>query len=66
MSVTAGFPGFWLKDREKQAIIAFHVKNPLEGYRRCTFMMLAAETIALFTISSIPLQARTPVVLESA
>jgi hypothetical protein len=25
---------FWLKDWEKQAIIGFHLKNPLEGYRR--------------------------------
>jgi hypothetical protein len=27
---------FWLEDREKQAIIGFHLKNPLEGYRRLT------------------------------
>jgi hypothetical protein len=25
---------FWLEDWEKQAIINFHLKNPLEGYRR--------------------------------
>ena len=25
---------FWLEDWEKQAIIAFHLENPLEGYRR--------------------------------
>ena len=31
---------FWLQDWEKQAIINFHLKNPLEGYRRLTFMML--------------------------
>jgi hypothetical protein len=31
---------FWLEDWEKQAIIGFHLKNPLEGYRRLTFMML--------------------------
>ncbi|MEO8098360.1 MAG: hypothetical protein ABI811_11720 [Acidobacteriota bacterium] len=24
---------FWLEDCEKQAIIGFHLKNPLEGYR---------------------------------
>ena len=24
---------FWLEDWEKQAIIGFHLKNPLEGYR---------------------------------
>jgi len=32
---------FWLEDWEKQAIIGFHLKNPLEGYRRLTFMMLS-------------------------
>jgi putative transposase len=31
---------FWLEDWEKQAIIGFHLKSPLEGYRRLTFMML--------------------------
>ena len=31
---------FWLKEWEKQAIVEFHLKNPLEGYRRLTFMML--------------------------
>ena len=31
---------FWLEDWEKQAIIGFHLKHPLEGYRRLTFMML--------------------------
>jgi hypothetical protein len=31
---------FWLEDWEKQAIVKFHLKNPLEGYRRLTFMML--------------------------
>jgi hypothetical protein len=28
---------FWLEPREKEAIIGFHLKNPLEGYRRLTF-----------------------------
>ena len=37
---------FWLEDWEKQAIIAFHLKNPLEGYRRLTFMMLDADIVA--------------------
>jgi putative transposase len=27
---------FWLKDWEKHAVIGFHLKNPLEGYRRLT------------------------------
>src|SRR5207244_10949452 len=38
---------FWLEDWEKQAIIGFHLKNPLEGYRRLTFMMLGAEIVAV-------------------
>ena len=28
-------------------IIAFHLKNPLEGYRRLTFMMLDADIVAV-------------------
>src|SRR5207248_8127601 len=36
---------FWLEDWEKQAIINFHLKNPLEGYRRLTFMMLDADIV---------------------
>ena len=36
---------FWLEDWEKQAIIGFHLKNPLEGYRRLTFMMLDADIV---------------------
>jgi len=38
---------FWLEDWEKQAIIAFHWKNPSEGYRRLTFMMLDADIVAV-------------------
>jgi putative transposase len=38
---------FWLEDWEKRAIIAFHLKNPLEGYRRLTFMMLDADIVAV-------------------
>jgi putative transposase len=38
---------FWLEDWEKQAIIGFHLKNPLEGYRRLTFMMLDADIAAV-------------------
>jgi len=37
----------WLEDWEKQAIIHFHLKNPLEGYRRLTFMMLDANIVAV-------------------
>jgi putative transposase len=36
----------WLGDDEKQAIIAFHDRFPLEGYRRLTFMMLDADVVA--------------------
>jgi len=36
---------FWLEEWEKQAIIGFHLKNPLEGYR-LTFMMLDADIVA--------------------
>jgi putative transposase len=38
---------FWLEDWEKQAIIGFHLKNPLEGYRRLAFMMLDADIAAV-------------------
>ena len=38
---------FWLEAWEKQAIINFHLKNPLEGYRRLTFMMLDADIVAV-------------------
>lgn len=38
---------FWLEDWEKEAIIAFHNDNPLEGYRRLTFMMLDAGIVAV-------------------
>jgi transposase InsO family protein len=37
---------WWLEDWEKQAIIEFHDKNSLEGYRRLTFMMLDADVVA--------------------
>jgi len=38
---------FWLEDWEKQAIVNFHLKNPLEGYRRLTFMMLDQDVVAV-------------------
>ncbi len=38
---------FWLEDGEKQAIIDFHLKHPLEGYRRLAFMMLDADVVAV-------------------
>ena len=36
----------WLLPEEKQAILDFHAKHPLEGYRRLTFMMIDADLIA--------------------
>jgi putative transposase len=38
---------FWLADAEKRAILDFHDRNPLEGYRRLTFMMLDADVAAV-------------------
>jgi putative transposase len=38
---------FWLEDWEKKAISDFHLKNPLEGYRRLTFMMLDQDVVAV-------------------
>jgi hypothetical protein len=38
---------FWLEEWEKQAIIGFHLKNPLEGYRRLAFMMLDGDIVAV-------------------
>ena len=37
----------WLNDWEKQAILDFHAKFPLEGYRRLTFMMLDQDIVAV-------------------
>ena len=36
----------WLTDDEKERIRAFARANPLEGYRRLTFMMLDADVVA--------------------
>jgi len=38
---------FWLEDWERQAITDFYQKNPLEGYRRLTFMMLDQDVVAV-------------------
>jgi putative transposase len=35
-----------LADAEKQAIIDFHARYPLGGYRRLAFMMLDADVVA--------------------
>ena len=50
---------FWLEDWEKQAIVGFHLKNPLEGYRRLTFMMLDADYRALAIKSDGQVQLRS-------
>ena len=38
---------FWLEGWEKQAIVAFHDRYPLEGYRRLAYMMLDADVVAV-------------------
>lgn len=38
---------FWLEAWEKRAILDFHLRYPLEGYRRLTFMMLDADIVAV-------------------
>jgi putative transposase len=38
---------FWLEEWEKRAIVDFHLKSPLEGYRRLTFMMLDQDVVAV-------------------
>lgn len=38
---------FWLEPWEQEAIIAFAMENPLEGYRRLTFMMLDQDIVAV-------------------
>lgn len=37
----------WILPDEREAILAFHAKNPLEGYRRLTFMMLDQQVAAV-------------------
>lgn len=37
----------WLEDWERQAIIDYHAKHPLEGYRRLTFMMIDDDVVAV-------------------
>jgi transposase InsO family protein len=38
---------WWLEDWEKQAILDFHDRHPLEGYRRLAFMMLDDDVVAV-------------------
>lgn len=37
----------WLEPWEKAAIVAFHDRHPLEGYRRLAYMMLDADIVAV-------------------
>jgi transposase InsO family protein len=37
----------WLEDAERQAILDFHERFPLEGYQRLTFMMLDQNVVAV-------------------
>ena len=38
---------WWLADWERVAILHFHDRHPLEGYRRLTFMMLDDDVVAI-------------------
>ena len=38
---------FWLTNYERQAIINYYHDNPLEGYRRLTYMMMDADIVAV-------------------
>jgi transposase InsO family protein len=38
---------WWLEDWEKQAILDYHDRHPLEGYRRLAFMMLDDDVVAV-------------------
>lgn len=37
----------WLEVWEKEAIVSYHARHPLEGYRRLAFMMLDADVVAV-------------------
>lgn len=38
---------FWLADWEKQAILDFQQRYPVEGYRRLAYMMIDADVVAV-------------------
>ena len=42
----------WLEPSEREAIIEYHDRNPLEGYRRLTFMMLDEDVVAVSPAST--------------
>lgn len=37
----------WITEEERQAIIEYHGRHPLDGYRRLTFMMLDDDIVAV-------------------
>lgn len=43
---------FWLEEWEREAIRRFCIDNPLEGYRRLTFMMLDRDIVAVSPAST--------------
>jgi putative transposase len=43
---------FWLEDWERHAIVEYHDRHPLEGYRRLTFMMLDDDVVAVSPTSA--------------
>ena len=43
---------FWLEEWKREAIIGFYHDNPLEGYRRLTFMMLDRNIVAVSPAST--------------
>jgi len=38
---------FWIDEWERQAIIAYYLQHQQDGYRRITYMMLDADTVAV-------------------
>ncbi len=38
---------YWLEDWEKQAIIEYYLRHPLDGYRRVTYMMMDENIVAV-------------------
>lgn len=38
---------FWLEEWERDAIVAFYIEHPAEGYRRLTYIMLDADIVAV-------------------
>jgi putative transposase len=38
---------FWLEEWERQALLDFHDRNPLDGYRRLAFRMLDDDVVAV-------------------